>query len=67
MKRNVFINKGTGGKKSLDLNLVEGGFIKSYGKVIAIGYKSGQREMFLSVALDDIKAFISELEAENES
>jgi len=62
MKRNVIVNKGSGGKNSMTLDLVDGGFVKSYGGMVAIGYKAGKREVFLSVTLSDLKEFIEDIE-----
>ena len=63
MKKNIIVNKGSGGRNSMSLDLVEGGFLKNYGGMIAIGYKGGNKEYFLSATMADIKSFIREIES----
>lgn len=63
MKKSVIVNKGSGGKNSINLDLVDGGYLKNYGGMIAIGYKAGSKEYFLSATVADVKAFIAETES----
>lgn len=65
MKVNVIVNKGVGDKNRLSLDMVDGGFIKTYGGMIAIGYKSNNREYFLAVTKENIKAALESGEAQS--
>lgn len=62
MRKSTTVNKGSKGKNSSNIDAVEGGFIENYGGAIAIGYKAGNKNMFLSVSLEEMKSFIDDIE-----
>jgi hypothetical protein len=62
MRKNVIVNKGTKSKSVGNLELVDGGFVRNYGGMVAIGYISNNTERYLSVTLKDLRQFMKELD-----
>ena len=60
MKLSVEIHKATKTKKSMDISLADGGFIRLMGGSLSIGYTDGTgRTMELMVDADDVKALLA--------
>lgn len=57
-KTNVIVNKITGNLNTKNISLVDGGFLTSYGGMVAIGYKGGNRDYMLSVTAEDMEKFL---------
>lgn len=57
-KTNVIVNKITGNLNTKNISLVDGGFLASYGGMVAIGYKGGNRDYMLSVTAEDMEKFL---------
>lgn len=55
MKTYVGMNKIKGSSKSMDVSVIDGGYIQTYGGMVSIGYETGNRQQFaLSVSISDI-------------
>lgn len=57
-KTNVIVNKITGSLNMKNISWVDGGFLASYGGMVAIGYKGGNRDYMLSVTAEDMEKFL---------
>jgi hypothetical protein len=59
--KNTNINRGKGTKKSFNMSIVDGGYIKVYGGMLAIGYKNtNSQDFFLSASIEEIEELIKE-------
>lgn len=64
MVKSVEMNRITGTAKSFDVSVVDDGYIRVYGGMIAFGRKcANKRRDELSASIGDVKAAIAEYEA----
>jgi hypothetical protein len=66
MRKSFVVNKITGGKNNKNIELVENGYMRSYGGCIAIGYSSGNKSYELSVSVEDLEEFINQVKRDQE-
>jgi len=57
-RKEVIVNKITGNLNTKNIDLVDRGFLASYGGMVAIGYRGGNRDYMLSVTAEDMEKFL---------
>lgn len=66
MVKNVDMNRLTGTAKTFDISVVEDGYIRIYGGMMAFGRKrDNKRRDEMSVSIDDVKKVLAEYEGQS--